>query len=113
MKKILILLGLALLGIAIYVVLNSRAVDRIQYLSTLFTGAEQYENFNRVKDIFPTATLRAPEQPFEFADGETIRLPEKYVFDGREMSLATFLSETDTAALLVLVDGGMSAANRW
>ena len=80
-------------------------LDRLAYGLTLFSGAEQYENFNRLSEIFPTTKMTASVSPFEFDDGDPISLPTTFSHNGHEVNVETFLSETDSSALLVIHKG--------
>jgi CubicO group peptidase (beta-lactamase class C family) len=80
-------------------------LDRVNLTTTLFTGAEQYENFPRIKEIYPTTTLTAATTPFQFPEGETTTLPETYAFAGESRSVSDFLTLTDTSALVIIEDG--------
>jgi CubicO group peptidase (beta-lactamase class C family) len=71
----------------------------------LFTGAPQHENFARIRDLVPVREMRASSTPSIWPVGPPLDLPETYVFDGKTRSTESFLAATDTAALLVLVDG--------
>lgn len=82
-----------------------REVDRAAFALTLFSGAEQYENFNRLAELYPVSTMRAAEEPFEFPNGEPITLPASFEYKGRVVDTERFLAETDTSALLVLKGG--------
>ena len=104
-NKILIALaGLVVLvgGVVAY---NWQKVERLNFTMNLFSGAEQYENFNRMTELFPSTTMKAAATPFEFGQGEAIELPETFVADGAAVDTQLFLAETDTVALLVLQDG--------
>lgn len=98
-------LGLILLIGLVLVILFKDRIDRARTISTLFSGAEQYENFNRLDQIFPSTTMPAAAEPHVFASATMITLPETYSFGGSDKSLQAFLTETDTSALLVLKDG--------
>lgn len=71
----------------------------------LFTGAPQHEYFCRVDEYAPVSRLHASATPYTWPVGPEISLPESYTFDGATKFPEDFLKETDTAALLVLVDG--------
>lgn len=79
--------------------------DGRQFFATLFTGAEQYENFNRISELLPTSTMTASSAPYDFPQGDEIDLPESFVYQGRPVSTESFLAETDTGAVLVLKNG--------
>jgi len=82
-----------------------REIDRASFAASLFSGAEQYENFNRMAEMFPVATMPATETPFEFGVGERIELPSTFDYKGDLVDTEAFLSETDTSALLVIENG--------
>jgi len=72
------------------------------FFDTLFTGAEQYENFNRVVELLPTSTLTASSRPYDFPDGTMMTLPGSFMYEGKSVKTDNFLAETDTSAILVL-----------
>lgn len=71
----------------------------------LFTGASQHENFCRIDDLAPVRRMPASTRPLPWPRGPQLALPETYVCDGATRSTEEFLADTDTVALLVLVDG--------
>lgn len=73
----------------------------------LFSGQPQYGNFCRFKDILPVSRMAASSTPHAFADGPVMSLPRAYHFEGKQRSTEAFLTETDTAAVLVLKDGAV------
>ena len=73
----------------------------------LFSGQPQYGNFCRFKDILPVSRMAASSTPHAFADGPVMSLPRAYHFEGQQRSTEAFLTETDTAAVLVLKDGSV------
>jgi len=84
---------------------NFDRIDRVQSVATLFSGAEQYENFPRFYEFFPSTEMPAADTSFEFEVGETISLPQNFTYKGSLVDVETFLSDTDTSAVLVLQDG--------
>lgn len=71
----------------------------------LFTGVPQYENFCRIKDFADVREMAPSSKPHAWPVGDTITLPDAYEVDGTVRSTEEFLADTDTAALLVLIDG--------
>lgn len=71
----------------------------------LFTGAPQHDHFCRMKDLLDAREMLPAAQPHDWPREELIALPEAYEFDGCSRLSKKFLADTDTAALLVLVDG--------
>jgi len=103
-----VLLGLAVLlviGSVVLVFVYKPNLERMELTATLFTGAEQYESFARMRELYPTTELKASSNPFEFPDGPKLDLPAHYEFGGTSRSVVEFLELTDTSALLIL-DGG-------
>jgi len=96
--------ALVAIGVVAYAFLADN-IDRASTIATLFSGAEQYDNFYRMDDMFPVNTVPASTEPYDFPDGEPITLPETYTYKGKELSTEALLTETDTSALLVLKDG--------
>jgi CubicO group peptidase (beta-lactamase class C family) len=71
----------------------------------LFTGVAQHENLARVRELAPISKMPASTLPFNWPVGRQISLPGTYQFAGAMHSTERFLAATDTAALLVLIDG--------
>lgn len=103
-------LVVVVLAIGLY---YEREVDRAAFSLTLFSGAEQYENFSRMAELFPVSTMRASPEPVDFPDGEPITLPKSFEYKGVTVDTEAFLAETDTAGLLVLKDGKVRYERYW
>lgn len=88
-------------------------LDRLAYGLTLFSGAEQYKNFNRMEEIYPVTTMTASTEPFEFEEGSTILLPPSFSYNGVDINVESFLAETDTSALLVIHNGKVRLEKYW
>lgn len=80
-------------------------IARVGVVGSLFTGAEQYENFNRLHELFPHKELPPSGRPFKFETGATLKLPSSFRYRGEQVKTSEFLERTDTSALLIL-DGG-------
>ena len=85
--------------------------ERELFFGTLFSGAEQYDNFNRIKELMPTTTLNAAAKPYDFPTGRAMALPSTYEFRDQELQTQALLDETDTSALLVIKDGEVRYEN--
>lgn len=112
-KYLIIAIGLVLIvgvGVAVF---YKRDIDRAATISTLFSGAEQYENFNRMKELFPHSTMLKSTSPFDFPEGQSISLPASFGYDGAKVDTPTFLEETDTSAILVLKNGEIIFEQYW
>jgi hypothetical protein len=93
------------LGAGIGSYLYWQELNRISFAASLFSGAEQYENFNRMAELYPTAIMSAARQPYEFPQGKSIELPRSFEYRGKSVNTEAFLTETDTSALLVIANG--------
>ncbi len=108
MKKIILgVIALVVVLVAGSLWFFSQNIDRASTIATLFTGAEQYDNFHRMDEMFPVNPVPASTTPYNFPDGDPITLPESFTFKGNAVDTEMFLTETDTSALLVLKDGAV------
>ena len=82
-------------------------IERVRMAASLFSGAEQYQNFGRIPEMFPHTTMPPAETPMQFGEGEKIDLPVAFSYDNKSVNTETFLRETDTVGLLVIKDGDM------
>jgi CubicO group peptidase (beta-lactamase class C family) len=90
-----------------------RADERVAFVSSLFSGAEQYENFGRLAQIMPTNRIAAPSKGTPFPLGAPLEIPATFEHDGTSRDTAKFLEVTDTAALLVIHDGKLRRESYW
>jgi len=115
MKKVLGTLLVA--GLVIVVLLATVWEDnvrRLRFVTSLFSGAEQYENFASIAEFLPTSTMTASPNPYLFETvGTAPPLPAVFLFDGRQVPTKQFLEETDTSALLVLYNGKLLREDYW
>ncbi|MCB1646353.1 MAG: serine hydrolase [Pseudomonadales bacterium] len=86
---------------------------RAEVIGSLFTGAEQDINFNRMAELFPVSTMTAASESAPFPAGIAAALPESYDYDGKARSVEDFLNDTDTAALLVVQQGKIRYEQYW
>ena len=52
---------------------NNVNEERLRFVGSLFTGEEQYQNLNRVYEIFPTSKLSHSSKPLVFKKGVPLR----------------------------------------
>jgi CubicO group peptidase (beta-lactamase class C family) len=71
----------------------------------LFTGAQQHGHLMRLDELAPVSRMPASKIPHPLHVGPLIDIPPSYSFAGSVRSTEDFLVDTDTSALLVLVDG--------
>ena len=87
--------------------------ERLSWASSLFTGVDQYQNFNRVYEFFPTSELIPSNTPLIFEHGPSIELPSHFIFQDNLINVNEYLSRTDVTALLILKDGKIRYENYW
>ena len=92
---------------------NNVNEERLRFVGSLFTGEEQYQNLNRVYEIFPTSKLSHSSKPLVFKKGASQELPSNFIFEDKIVKVDEYLSRTDTSALLILKDGKISYENYW
>ncbi|MBA58545.1 MAG: serine hydrolase [Gammaproteobacteria bacterium] len=92
---------------------HTESQERLNFVTSLFTGVEQFENFDRVVDFFPTKELSASPDPLVFKQGKKIDLPLWFEFQGNRIDVKQYLLRTDTSALLILRDGKIVYENYW
>ena len=107
MKKLVIATGIVVALALLSTLLLRTELRRASFALSLFSGEEQYQNFNRVAELFPTSTMTPAPAPYEFPTGEAAPLPESFDYAGVRVDVEAFLAETDTSALLVLHDGAL------
>lgn len=78
-----------------------------------FSGEPVFEVFCRPAELLASTTMPASSHPIEWPTAEPIDLPRTYEFHGTERPVEAFVSETDTAALLVIHDGAIRYENYW
>ncbi|MGB2041429.1 MAG: serine hydrolase domain-containing protein [Porticoccaceae bacterium] len=88
-------------------------LTRVQVVSSLFTGVEQIENFNRMHQMFPVTTMSASDQPYSFPVAQPVPLPTEFSFRGEQVQTQAFLDRTDSAAVLVIKDGAIQFEQYW
>lgn len=84
-----------------------RTVLRLKTAPTLFSGKPQDWTFSHIDEIFRTVEMPPSSTPMPFPEHAPRSLPESFNFEGRAFATQDFLADTDTAALLVLKDGGI------
>ena len=87
--------------------------ERILWVSSLFSGSDQYQKFNRVYELFPTSNLVPSNNPSSFEIESMIELPNSFVYESRSVDVNEYLDRTDVSALLILKDGKIRYENYW
>ena len=87
--------------------------ERLLWVSSLFSGSDQYQKFNRVYELFPTSNLAPSNNPSSFEIESMIELPNSFVYESRSVEVNEYLDRTDVSALLILKDGKIRYENYW
>ena len=92
---------------------QSQDQERLMWVSSLFSGSDQYQKFNRVHELFPTSNLVPSKNPYSFESESLIELPNSFVYESRSVDVNEYLDRTDVSALLILKDGKIRYENYW
>ena len=87
--------------------------ERLLWVSSLFSGSDQHQKFNRVYELFPTSNLAPSNNPSSFEIESMIELPNSFVYESRSVDVNEYLDRTDVSALLILKDGKIRYENYW
>ncbi len=87
--------------------------NRLEFVTSLFSGKEQFQNLNRVHTLFPKTTVLPSSNPLLFQLDEPKELPTKFIFEGKQVDVDEYLLRTDTAALLIIQNGKIKYENYW
>lgn len=87
--------------------------ERLNWVNSLFSGADQSQKFDRVYEYFPTSQLFSSSMPLIFDSGLPINLPNDFKFQSQSINVGDYLNRTDVTALLILKDGKIRYENYW
>ncbi len=104
-KYILGCIAILILGALVVGFVFKDRIERARMITSMFSGAEQYQRFNRVPEFFPHTEMPAAVTPFQFGEGAVMTLPTTFIYKGKDIPTESFMADTDTVALLVLKDG--------
>ncbi len=122
MKKLAWLLGLIVVVVLVAMVIYPQRTRRGIFMATLFQGVDMTDEFADMKGLFPTHVVRTANPTMLPRAATAIDLPTTYEYLGKTRTVQSFLAETDTSGLLVLIDGeivheeyalGSRAETRW
>ena len=101
----LVVIAVLVVGVAITGVAKWREVKRAQFVASMFSGADEVENFRSMNTIFPTRNIARAGEAFIFPEGEALNFPTTYSYEGKTLDAAKLITETDTTALVVIHHG--------
>lgn len=106
-------LAVVVAGVAVFGAFKWREINRVRFVSSMFSGEEQVERFRAMDDYFPVRAFRRAGDIAELPQGEALELPAAYVYAGESRDTEAFLSGTDTTGLIVLKGGKVLYENYW
>ena len=107
-------LAVVVAGVAIFGIFKWREINRVRFVSSMFSGEEQVERFRAMDDYFPVRVFERSGAISELPDGEKIELPGTYEYGGEARDTQALLDETDTTGLTVAKsDGTVLYENYW
>lgn len=106
-------LAVFVVAVAIFGIVKWREINRVRFVSSMFSGEEQVERFRAMDAYFPVRTFHRAGGIAELPQGEAVELPAAYVYAGESRDTEAFLSETDTTGLIVLKGGKVLYENYW
>lgn len=109
----LVAIAVLVAGTAIFGVAKMREIKRAQFVSSMFSGADEVENFRTMNTIFPTRNIARAGEPFIFPVGEALTFPSTYTYEGKTLNAAKLITETDTTALVVIHHGKIVSEQYW
>jgi CubicO group peptidase (beta-lactamase class C family) len=99
--------------IAATVAVEWRAINRILFVNSMFSGADQTEHFREFNSLFAGRIIHKSTDPFTFVRGAPVALPQCFDNLGKSEDTATFLATTDTTGLLILKDDALVFEQYW
>ncbi|MDO8421343.1 MAG: serine hydrolase [Parvibaculum sp.] len=106
-------IAVLVVGTAIVGVAKWREVKRAQFVASMFSGADEVENFRNMNAIFPTRTIARAGEPFLIPEGPALDLPTTYSYQGKTRDAADFLADTDTTGLVIVQHGKIVHEQYW
>ncbi len=110
LKRVGQFLSMTFIGLAILAGVYSTELKQLYMAVNLFKPDVIVHNFSNMKDIMPTKVIKhaGAVRAFQHSPQE---LPKTFVFKGKELKLDSFLSDTQTTALLVVKDEAITFEN--
>ncbi len=99
-------LAVIVVGVAIFGVAKWREINRVRFVSSMFSGVEQVDRFRDMDSYFPVRAFQRSGPVSVLPAGSKITLPETFDWYGETREIASFLDETDTTGLLVAKGDG-------
>ncbi len=99
-------LAVIVVGVAIFGVAKWREINRVRFVSSMFSGVEQVDRFRDMDSYFPVRAFQRSGPVSVLPAGSKITLPETFDWYGETREIASFLDETDTTGLLLAKGDG-------
>ena len=96
-----ILLGLLVLLVIAAIIFYPK-YKMLNHTIHLFDEDRIVENFRGFKDIWPVSTMTASSQPHKYPQGNEIKLPDDFQYNGQSYNTDQFLKDSWTTGFLVI-----------
>lgn len=107
-------LAAVMVGVAIFGIFKWREINRVRFVSSMFSGEEQVERFRAMDSYFPVREFHRAGNVWTLADSVPFPLPQTYEYAGETHDTGTFLVDTDTTGLIVVRgNGAVLYENYW
>lgn len=101
-------IGTTIVGLAKW-----REIQRAQFVASMFSGADEIDNFRNMNALFPTRNIARGGTPYLIPAGTPLDLPKTYTYEGKTLDASAFLADTDTTGLLVIQHGKLIHEQYW
>ena len=106
-------IAVLVIGTTVVGVAKWRELKRAQFVASMFSGADEVENFRSMDKIFPTRTIARAGEAYLLPQGPALELPATYEYQGKSRDAAAFLAETDTTGLVIVQGGKLVHEQYW
>lgn len=108
--------GVAVAAVAVVLVVGVfkwREIERVRFVASMFSGADQVEHFRSMDEIFPARVFHRAGAISELPQGTSLALPATYSYGGETRETGKFLADVDTTGLIVIRDGKVLHEEYW
>lgn len=100
--KVLKVLGIIIFLLVLLMLLNAKKLRRLYKVNTLFDKEQIVSNFQGMDGIFDVSHLKASAKPKPIPRNISYDLPDKFSFEGKEISIEEYLKESNTEGLMII-----------
>ncbi len=100
--KVLKILGIFILLLIIFLLINVKKVIRLYKVNTLFDKENIIANFQGMNKTFDVSQIKSSKKPIQLDKNISYTLPETFRFLNNEVSIQGYLEESNTEGLMVI-----------